>query len=73
MAAELRTVIEEALMSFQCQHTVQDNDDGGMPLLDMLTPQGDKSVGRGFDELHALADHIVGALLDAGVPEVPHG
>ena len=59
--ADLRDRIAEALSEFRCQHTLLDDDGGGMPLLDMLTPQGDTSVARGFEELNALADHIADA------------
>lgn len=59
--------IREALSEFRCQHTLLDDESGGMPLLDMLTPKGDTSVGRGFDELNALADHLADALAPDGV------
>lgn len=72
MAAELHDTIKEALMAFKCQHTVQDDESDGMPLLDMLTPRGDTDVARGFEELNALVDHIADALHDAGV-DVPRG
>lgn len=70
---DVRNTIYEALLEFQCRHTVQD-DEGldGMPLLDMLTPKGDKDVGRGFEELNKLADHIADALATSGVVEARH-
>ena len=62
----VRDTIEQCLRSHKMQHWVSIVDDYQMELVDALTPPGDVTVARGFEEIELLADAIAVALEDAG-------
>jgi hypothetical protein len=51
--------IKKAVKEYRCQYTINDLDNG-MPLVDMLTPPGDKDIVRGQLEVELLIDSIAG-------------
>lgn len=69
--ADLRQLITNALRDYGCAFTRTGNvngvDDDALPLVDKLTPPGQPTIALGQQELESLADHIAGALHDAGV------
>lgn len=50
--------IKRALKDYRCQYTEIDDDGGGMPLVDKLTPPGDGCIERGQQEIELLTDTI---------------
>lgn len=63
--------IEDALRSYRCRYTRLDDPegaDGGLPLVDMLTPPADSTVKYGEYELSALAEHLFDELPPFRVP-----
>lgn len=58
-----RATVCETLKMYRCQHTSED-DGGGMPLADMLTPPTEGQVDMGLRELELLADEIAGDIAD---------
>jgi len=49
--------IFDSLKSYRCRYSVNEMGDS-MELVDMLTPSGDKDIGRGQTEMEILAEHI---------------
>ncbi len=49
--------IKQALNTYRCQFSMDDNQDG-MPLVDMLTPGTEKTINVGKCEIEYLAEHI---------------
>ena len=45
------------LKSYRCSETL-DSDGDGLPLVDKLTPEGDKDISRGRRELESLAEFL---------------
>ncbi len=58
------TAISEALRNHRMLYTLTDDGDG-LPLVDRLTPIGDRTIKRGNDELARLAEAIWEALPDS--------
>ena len=54
----LTASIFEALLSIRLCYTIDEDGDGGFPLVGALTPDGDDSITRGLDELRMIADTI---------------
>lgn len=67
----IRDEIREVLGNHRLAHTIEDGDNGGVPLVDMLTPKGDGSIARGAEELDLLADEIFLALAPLSAGEAP--
>lgn len=55
--------IKDTIYGYRCQHTV-DEGGGGMALLDVLTPPGEKTIKLGQQEVELLIDSICGDLFD---------
>lgn len=55
--AKLWDTIKQSLTDYRCQHS-EAKDGEHMPLVDMLTPQGDGAIVRGESELKLLADAV---------------
>ena len=57
----LDQLVYEALKSYRCQGIWYD-EETGMPLVDLLTPPGQKTIAKGEEELSELAAHIADEL-----------
>ena len=66
--AALETIykaVEEALNGYRMRHTLEAPDlEHGLSLVDRLSPDEDKDVTRGREELDALIDHVCGSVGD---------
>lgn len=62
-------VIVTALMEHRLLYTQIDGDDEGLPLVDMLTPDGDTSIARGKEEIGLIADAVCDALEKASASQ----
>lgn len=74
---KLCDAIKGGLDSYRCTYIV-DADDGqrGMPLADLLTLPGDKTIKRGEDEIEMIADamyHVIKPVLLAAAPTPSKG
>lgn len=67
---ELRGRIHTALRNYRCYHTVEQDNEDGMPLVDLLSPG--ETVAEGKEELEYLADYVAGEISDL-VPAKPQG
>ncbi len=56
-------LVTTVLNDYHCIHYT--SEDGGLPLVDSLTPRRDKAITRGKEELESLADHIASELVEA--------
>jgi len=63
MREQIEALVREALYSYRLHYTVED-DGGGLPLVDALTPASDETIARGQAEREALADYIAAHLTD---------
>jgi hypothetical protein len=66
--------VREAMRNHRMTYTLQDDDEGsGLPLVDMVNPEGDKDITRGLVELDYLAGEIAAgvAVLSASAPPQP--
>lgn len=54
-------LVYEALKSYRCQNIWYD-EETGMPLVDLLTPHGQKTIAGGEEELGELAAHVADEL-----------
>lgn len=61
----IHNAIDSAVKGYRCKNHVYDDDQGGMELADVLTPDGDESILRGQEEIDALIDYICGEVSDA--------
>lgn len=50
--------LQHFLRSFRLSYTLEGDDNGGLSLLDRLTPDEDESVTRGLQEIEFLAEEI---------------
>lgn len=57
--------VKEALAEYRCQHTEVDGEDGGMPLVDMLTPNYASGIELGIAEMLILEDAIMIKIMDS--------
>lgn len=61
--------IVELLRSYRLTHTVGD-DSSGFPLVDALTPPGEKSIKLGIEEIELLAGELAWLVISAETPNV---
>jgi len=62
-ADEAQRLIETALHDYNCQET-RDDENIGMPLVDVLTPEESSDITPGKHEIELLAEHILCQLLE---------
>jgi hypothetical protein len=58
--SETRKRLQELLQGHNLSYTLhQDEQDGGLALVDKLTPEGDESITRGIEEIEYIVDAIL--------------
>ena len=56
----VRTAIVESLKDCRMRHVqIDDESHEGLPLVDMLTPEGKNDISFGLEEIENIADHLV--------------
>ena len=68
----VHTAILEALQHYRCQHHQQDEDNGGLPLADVLTIPGATDISTGNEEIQLIADEVFTAI-EMAAPQPPAG
>ena len=64
--------ITELLSNYKLSHTLNEEGDDGFPLVDALTPPGDKTIERGSAEIELLVGEIVWLVIPAVTPNASH-
>ncbi len=65
-------LIEDALRSYRCLYwrDGEPHREEGLPLVDVLTPQGAESIAPGIEELKLLAEHLFDELPEFVTPAI---